>query len=145
MGAYDLASEAAARAAHRAPEDASAWERLGRLRLRVMDSAGAVSALERARLAGPSVEGLLDLALAHHLGGDVGAEVSAAHAATHLAPDSGAAWSAYAHSLARTDRVTECIAACQRALSLGDDPEVLELLRRVEASQPRELSERNAA
>src|SRR5437660_1730613 len=67
MGAVDLAAEAAVRAANRAPADASAWERLGRLRLRLNDRPGAVSALERARLAGPSLEGLLDLALAYHL------------------------------------------------------------------------------
>src|SRR5205085_5439039 len=67
MGAFDLAAEAAARAAARAPADASAWERLGRLRLRLMDRPGAIEALERARLVGPSVEGLLDLALANHL------------------------------------------------------------------------------
>src|SRR5207248_2742862 len=41
MGAIDLAEEAATRAADRAPQDASAWERLGRLRLRLMDRAGA--------------------------------------------------------------------------------------------------------
>ncbi len=145
MGAYELAAEAAERAADRAPEDASAWERLGRLRLRLMDSPGAVAALERARLAGPSFEGLLDLTLAYHLMGDVGAEVSAAYAATQLIPDSRTAWSAYAHALARTDRISECVAACQKALSLGDDPEVADLLTRVESSEPRELSERTAA
>jgi tetratricopeptide (TPR) repeat protein len=145
MGALDLAEEAAQRAANRAPDDASAWHRLGRLRLRLMDRAGAISALERARLAGPTVEGLLDLALAYHLAGDVGAEVSAAHAATLLEPESREAWSTYAHALARTDRTSECIAACQRALSLGKDPEVSDLLRRVEEAQPRELSARSAA
>ncbi|HEY2654057.1 MAG TPA: hypothetical protein VGI50_19190 [Solirubrobacteraceae bacterium] len=145
MGAIDLAVEAAARATERAPADASSWERLGRLRLRLMDRAGAVTALERARALGPSVEGLLDLALAYHLTGDVGAEVSAAHAATQLAPDSPAAWSRYAHSLARTDRITECIAACRHALTLGEDPEVADLLARVEAAQPRGLAERTAA
>jgi predicted Zn-dependent protease len=145
MGALDLAAEAAARAANRAPEDASAWERLGRLRLRLMDRAGAVSALERARATGPTVEGLLDLALAYLLVGDVGAGVSAAEAATDLAPDSPSAWSTYAHSLARTDRVTECIAACRRALTLGQDPEVSDLLARVEAARPRRLAERTAA
>ena len=127
------------------PGDASSWERLGRLRLRLMDRSGAVTALEEARRVGPSVEGLLDLALAYHLIGDVGAEVSAAHAATQVAPESPAAWSTYAHSLARTDRVTECVAACRQALTLSDDPEVADLLARVEASRPRGLEERTAA
>jgi hypothetical protein len=39
----------------------------------------------------------------------------------------------------------ECEDACRRALQLGDDPEVAELLARVEASSPRGLSERSAA
>ena len=145
MGAYDLAADAALRAAERGPGDASAWERLGRLRLQLMDRAGAIMALERARLKGPTVEGLLDLALAYHLAGDVGAEVSAAHAATVLEPESQAAWSTYAHALARTDRLRECVEACERALALGADAEVSELLARVQALGPRELSERNAA
>jgi tetratricopeptide (TPR) repeat protein len=145
MGAIDLAAEAAGRAAARAPQDASAWERLGRLKLRMMDREEAISALERARSISPSVEGLLDLALAYHLRGDVGAEVSAAYAATQLDPQSRQAWSTYAHALARTDRTSECIAACERALALGDDPEVEELLARLEASTPRELSEQTAA
>jgi tetratricopeptide (TPR) repeat protein len=145
MGAVDLAADAATRAADRAPADASAWERLGRLRLRLHDRPAAIRALERARLIGPSVDGLLDLALAHHLAGDVGAEVSAAEAATVIAPDSPRAWSAYAHALARTDRLAECGDACRRALRLGDDPEVSELLARVHAATPRGLSERSAA
>jgi tetratricopeptide (TPR) repeat protein len=144
MGAIDLAAEAAARAADRAPGDASTWERLGRLRLRLMDRAGALAALERARLIGPSIEGLLDLALAHHLAGDVGAAVSAAEAATRLDPESPQAWSRYAHALARTDRAGECIAACEQALTLGADAEVSELLRRVRAAIPRELAPRSA-
>ena len=126
-------------------ELASEWERVGRLRLALMDGAAALPALERARLIKPSVEGLLDLALAHHLSGDVGAEVSVAYAATQLDPKSRAAWSTYAHSLARTDRITECVAACRRALALGDDPEVADLLARIEAATPRGLSERTAA
>jgi tetratricopeptide (TPR) repeat protein len=145
MGAIDLAAEAAGRAAERAPADASAWERLGRLRIRLMDRQAAITALERARLIGPSLEGLLDLALAYHLAGDVGAEVSAAEAATVIEPGSPAAWSTYAHALARTDRLAECQQACRRALGLGGDPEVSELLTRVEAAQPRGLSERSAA
>jgi len=145
MGAIELAAEAAARATQRAPQDGSTWERLGRLRLRLMDRAGAISALERARLTSPSVEGLLDLALAYHLAGDVGAEVSAAQAATKLEPGSASAWATYAHALARTDRMRECVAACRRALSLGDDPDVEDLLTRVEASKPRGLADRTAA
>src|SRR5213083_2751457 len=72
MGALPLAAEAAERAAERGPGDASAWERLGRLRLAQLDGPGAIPPLERARLIEPSLEGLLDLALAHHLAGDVG-------------------------------------------------------------------------
>jgi tetratricopeptide (TPR) repeat protein len=145
MGAVDLAAEAAVRAANRAPADASAWERLGRLRLRLNDRAGAISALERARLVGPSVDGLLDLALAHHLAGDVGAEVSAAYAATQIDPGSSRAWSTYAHALARTDRLAECGDACRQALSLGADAEVSQLLERIKAATPRGLPQRNAA
>jgi tetratricopeptide (TPR) repeat protein len=145
MGAIDLAAEAADRAVQRAPSDGSAWERLGRLRLRLMDRPGAIAALEQARLAGPTTEGLLSLALAYHLAGELGAEVSAAKAATALEPESPAAWSAYAHALARTDRLTECARACRTALELGHDPEIAELLAQAEAAQPRELSERTAA
>jgi tetratricopeptide (TPR) repeat protein len=48
VGAVDLAEEAARRAAERGPSDAGAWERLGRLRLRLLDREGALEALERA-------------------------------------------------------------------------------------------------
>src|SRR5215204_6019035 len=49
MGAIDLAAEAADRAAARGPQDADAWERVGRLRLRLMDREEAIAALDRAR------------------------------------------------------------------------------------------------
>ncbi len=94
---------------------------------------------------GPSLEGLLDLALAYHLAGDVGAEVSAAHAATIIDSESPAAWSTYAHALARTDRITECLDACRRRLELGRDPEIDDLMARIAAAEPRELSARSAA
>ena len=145
MGAFDLAADSARRAAERAPADGSAWERLGRLRLRLNDRHAAIAAFERARVAGPSIDGLIDLALAYHLAGDVGAEVSAAQAATVLDPESARAWSAYAHALARTDRLAECEQACRRVLGLVDDPEVEELLARVQAAAPRGLSARSAA
>src|SRR5689334_16233849 len=59
MGALDLAAEAAERATRKGPQDADAWERLGRLRLRLMQREAAVSALETARSLEPSVDGLL--------------------------------------------------------------------------------------
>jgi hypothetical protein len=60
IGAIDLAEEAAERAALRGPSDAGAWERLGRLRLRLMDREGALKALERALALG-ATEDLRDL------------------------------------------------------------------------------------
>jgi hypothetical protein len=66
IGAIDLAEEAAERAALRGPGDASAWERLGRLRLRLRDREGALDALERAigLGAGEELHGLIAEALA---------------------------------------------------------------------------------
>ena len=66
IGAVDLAEEAAARAAQRGPADASAWERLGRLRLRLMDREGTLEALRRAMAlgAGEDVRELIAQALA---------------------------------------------------------------------------------
>jgi tetratricopeptide (TPR) repeat protein len=139
MGAIDLAAEAALRAAMRGPEDPDAWGRVGRLRLRLMDRDGAIDALERARRLGPSVEALLDLALAYHLAGELGAEVTACEQATLLDDRSPAAWSRLAHALARTDRVSDAIDACDRALRFGPDPEVAELLGRLREELPRVL------
>jgi tetratricopeptide repeat protein len=66
IGAIDLAEEAAERAVKRGPTDAGAWERLGRLRLRLRDREGALKALERALSlgAGEDVKDLLMQALA---------------------------------------------------------------------------------
>src|SRR5277367_216314 len=66
MGATDLAEEAAERAALRGPSDAGAWERLGRLRLKLMDREGALDALRRALAlgAGGDVHELVAQALA---------------------------------------------------------------------------------
>jgi Tfp pilus assembly protein PilF len=140
MGAIDLAAEAADRAAARAPQDADAWERVGRLRLRLMDRRAAITALERARALGPTVEGLLDLALAFHLAGDLGGEVTATEQATLMDAQSQAAWARHAFALARTDRVSDAIGAAERALSLnGHDAEVADLLERLRDAQPRVL------
>jgi tetratricopeptide (TPR) repeat protein len=139
MGAIDLAAEAAERAAHRAPEDAGEWARLGRLRLRLMDRTGAIEALRRAVALEPSVEALLDLALALQLAGDIGGEVSACEQAVELDGESLEAWVRLAHALARTDRVGECVAACERALELGGGREVSDLLEQVRRLEPRVL------
>jgi tetratricopeptide (TPR) repeat protein len=139
MGALSQAVDAAEREVAVAPEDGSAWERLGRLRMRTFDREGAREALERARTVQPSEEGLLDLALVANLMGDVGAEVSACQQATQLFPKSPAAWARYAHALARTDRVSDCVEACERALKLADDPEVRDLRDQVARMVPREL------
>src|SRR4051812_24872757 len=139
MGSLSQAVDAAERETATAPSDATAWERLGRLRMRRFDRAGAADALERARALRPSEEGLLDLALAAHLLGDVGAEVSACEQATMLASDSPAAWSRYAHALARTDRPSDALAAAERALALREDAEVRALVERLREVAPREL------
>ena len=145
QGAFSLAEESAAKVTRLTPRDASGWERLGRVRLRRGNADGARKAFERGQRVEPSVDGLLDLALAHQLLGDVGGEVSACEAATRLDPESPTAWSRYAHALARTDRRVDCLAACDRALALGDDPEVRDLAERVRAAEPRVLQERSAA
>jgi hypothetical protein len=56
IGAVDLAEEAAERATRRGPSDAGAWERLGSLRLRLMDREGALEALRRALALGADGE-----------------------------------------------------------------------------------------
>jgi thioredoxin-like negative regulator of GroEL len=48
MGAIDLAAQAAERATASGPGDAGGWERLGRLRLALLDREGALDALRRA-------------------------------------------------------------------------------------------------
>jgi tetratricopeptide (TPR) repeat protein len=145
MGSLTQALDAAEREVERAPRDGSAWERLGRLRLRRFDRAGARRALERACALAPTEQGLLDLALVAHLACDTGAEVSACELATELAPESGAAWARLAHALARTERTAECLAACERTLALVDDPEVRDLREQVLAMATRELASESAA
>lgn len=139
MGARDLALQAAEEAAALAPTDAGGWERVGRLRLALFDRPGAITALERARSLGATVEGLLDLALAHQLAGDVGAAVAACEQATVVDPASAEAWSRLAHALARTDLVSDALAACEQAIARGAGDEVQHLRERLQAIAPREL------
>ena len=140
MGAIDLAAEAAERAAERGPEDAGAWERVGRLRLRLMDRDGAIAALEHARRLGPSVEGLLDLALAYHLAGDLGGEVTRLRAgdAARRAQRRRPGRATRTRSRAPTASPTRSTPASARCAS-APDAEVAELLRRLREELPRVL------
>ena len=89
---------------------------------------------------GPSVDGLLDLALVLHLQGDVGGEVTACEQATVLDRQSPEAWARYAHALARTDRSSDAIAACEHALALDpENADVTDLLTRLRDQVPRVL------
>ena len=145
MGAIDLAAEAAGRAAARAPADASAWERLGRLRLRLRDREAAIAAFERARR---SARRSRDCSISRWpttWPGTSAPRCRPREAATAFDPESPPPGRRYAHALARTDRVAEAIEACRRALELGEDPEVEDLLATVQSAIPRELSERSAA
>ena len=140
MRAFDLAGEAAERAAALAPQDADAWERVGRMALRTGDPARAVVVLERARGLAPTVEGLLDLALANQLVGELGGELTACEQATTLEPESAVAWSRLAHALARSDRLSDAIATAERALVLEPgDLELKALLKQLLEQQPRVL------
>ncbi|MDQ3676870.1 MAG: tetratricopeptide repeat protein, partial [Actinomycetota bacterium] len=69
----------------------------------------------------------------------LGAEVTACEQATLLDQQSAAAWARLAHAMARTDRVSDAIDACDRALRLCADDEVCELLERLRAELPRVL------
>ena len=57
--------------------------------------------------------------------------MTACEQATELAPESAGGVGALAHALARTDRVSDCLEACERALELADDPEVRDLREQV--------------
>jgi tetratricopeptide (TPR) repeat protein len=110
------------------------------LALRTGNPARAVVVLERARELAPTVEGLLDLALANQLIGELGAELTACEQATILEPESAPAASRLAHALARSDRLSDAIAAAERALALEPgDIELTELLEQLRERQPREL------
>ena len=140
MGALDLAVEAAVKVSIVGPHDASAYERIGRLYLAQFKRQEALDALEQARKLGPTVEGLLDLALAYQLSGDLGGEVTATEQATLIDRDSSLAWTRYAHALARTDRVSDALAAASRAHELvPDDEEVTALVENLRNLQPRAL------
>ena len=66
--------------------------------------------------------------------------MTACEQATFVDGESAAAWSRYAHALARTDRVSDAIAAAERALDLdSSDEELADLLERLRATLPRVL------
>ena len=124
MGSLSQALDAAAALDRARAGRRDGWERLGRLRMRRFDRArraGRARARPRARAV--SEEGLLDLALVANLHGRRrrrGLGLRAGDAAR--ARTRPAAWSRLAHALARTDRTSECLAACERALALPTTP-----------------------
>ena len=102
----------------------------------------AQSALERARRARAERRGACSTwRWPTTSSGDVGGEVDRDRAGRRSSSrDNAAAWSRHAHALARTDRVSEAIAAAERALQLDPgDAEVAELLERLRDALPRVL------
>ena len=146
MGSLTQAVDAAEREVERAPRDAAAWERLGRLRLRRFDRAGARDgARARVRDRADASRACSTSRSSRTSRATRAPRCRRASSAAELAPESAAAWSRLAHALARTDRTAECLAACERALALRDDPEVRDLREQVLALAPRELASESAA
>ena len=143
MGAIDLAAEAAARAANRAPDDASAWERLGRLRLRLMDRAGAITRARAGPAGRPDGRGPARPRARLPPGrrrrrrgvGGRGGDPDRSRVAARLV---GLRPRAGPH---RSRSASASRPAAGRSRS-ATDAEVADLLARVEAAQPRALSER---
>ena len=141
MGSLSQAVDAAEREVGARPADAAAWERLGRLRLRALRPRGrARRARARPRARRRPRRGCSTSRSWPTWLGDVGAEVRACEQATRSYPESPAAWArlrprAGAHRPHRRD----CLAACERALELADDPEVRDLREQVARIAPREL------
>ena len=112
----------------------------------VIDGRGPLALVEVTRTVVPEpaeggggTEALLDLALALQLAGDLGGEVSVCEQAVELDDESVDAWTRLAHALARTDRISECLAACERAIELGAGGEVSDLLEWMRRQAAREL------
>ena len=146
MGALDLAAEAAERAAARGPEDAAAWERIGRLRLRLWQREAARAALERARLL--RAESSRGCSTSRS-----SITSKATSAARCRSRPRRRGWRPTRRPHGRATRTrwpgqSAWASASRRAsgrLSLGDDPEVAELLERARAAVPRTLPEESAA
>ncbi len=65
--------------------------------------------------------------------------MAACEQATVVDRESAEAWSRLAHALARTDLVSDSLAACAEATRRGAGEEVAHLRERLEAIAPREL------
>ena len=105
--------------------------------LRLMDRAGAIEALRRAQRLEPTVEALLDLALALQLAGDLGGEVSACEQAVELDPESARRLDA-ARPRARAHRPRSASASppASARSSSARDGEVQRPAARMRARQP---------
>lgn len=140
MGLLELAAESAERECAADPGNGRAWARLGRLRLRLMQPEAAVAALSRTRvMPGATADAMLDLAVAQRLLDNTAEAADAARRATQLDDGDQAAWALYAIALDRTGASAECVIACDRALAIGDQPEITTLRARKLAERPAEL------
>ena len=118
---------------------------LGRLRLRLerpRGRAGGAGARARARADGRGPARPRAVPPARRRRGRRGVGL---RGATLLAPESAQAWSRYAHALARTDRVSEAIAACERALALAPTRRSRRCSGACASARPRVLPESAAA
>ena len=137
MGALSQAVDAAERETAAAPRDGSAWERLGRLRMRRFDREGAREALERARAddpigrrpARPRAGGQPPRATS----APRSAPASRRRSSSRTPPSRGRATPT--RSRAPTGSRTAC-EACDRALALAKDPEVRDLRDQVARARP---------
>jgi tetratricopeptide (TPR) repeat protein len=141
MGLHELAAEAAERECATNPRDGTAWARLGALRLRLLQPEAAKEALTRSRrLPELTVDVLLDLALANHLLEEPVSALECVRAAAKLDDSDVHVWTALAHALDRTGAISECVIACENALTLGANPvEMGELRARKLREQPAEI------
>ena len=139
MGAIDLAAESArarrrARAPRRRRVGAAGPATAAADGPRRRDRGAAARGQPRAERRGAARPRARAAARGRHRRGGFGLRTGR-RARRRVAPGLGA----LAHALARTERVGECVAACERALELGGGAEVSDLLERVRGLEPRVL------
>ncbi len=108
--------------AERRPEDAAVQVSLGRIRARLGDDAGAVTAFERAATAKPNDRATLrNLADALDRQGAPERALSWRRRLTELDPENAAAWIGLGRSALAAHQPVDAVAAYERALALGPE------------------------